>query len=67
MFLSRDLPGYSKIQHINKPSPRCGVMSEGLAVQIEKDDKHINRTGYHSEVLDFTIHLFFKRILTMST
>ena len=46
MFLSRDLPGYSKIQHINKPSPpRCGVMSEGLAVQIEKDDKHINRTG----------------------
>ena len=44
MFLSRDLPGYSKIQHINKPSPRCGVMSEGLAVQIEKDDKHINRT-----------------------
>ena len=26
MFLSRDLAGYSKIQHMNKPSPRYGLM-----------------------------------------
>ena len=42
MLLSRDLAGYSKIQHTNKPSPRYGLMPARGPSSSDRARKMIN-------------------------